>query len=346
MPKRVYVASANGGVWYSSDTGQNWQPLGSAGLDPTANWSDLSLTIGSLFVEFGKNGALDAPDKDIVYVGTGEARPRPKSYPSGMQGRIGILRLGGTLSTVLGNQRLNPWKREAANLSRAGIFRLASNPTHPLSLVGSAHLVATTSKGLFFRSGNFVEDSDWDEIRFTPNAFKTYPNAYCSDVVWNSKGLWVTLVGAGGGLDGVYRSPDGSPANFAQIALPGYEPGARISLGPVKTDTDRMYVLGKVPSPTASGTNVGHAHLWRIDLATNVLAARNVQNFPVGLFVSTVTKTGTNLLLGRSDQSHYDQAIDVHIVGGSTEKKTDYNAAFFLWKSHRCSEIFRQGLQL
>jgi hypothetical protein len=332
--QRVYVASANGGVWYSSNAGKKWTPIGSAGLDPSADRSDLTLTIGALFVEFGRNGATDDPAKDIVYVGTGEPHPSVKAYPGGSMGGIGILRLADTLPNALTNQRQNPWKREAKNLSRAGVFRLARNPGHALTLAGDAHLVAATSKGLLSRSGAFSEDSDWQEIKFTPDDFETYPNAYCSDVVWNAQGLWVTLVGAGA-LDGVYLSADGA-TNFRHIVLPQHDQGTRTSLGPVETATERMYVLGNGPS--ATDANAGHAHLWQIDVSPPLPdQIRLVQDFPVGLFVSEVALSGVNLVLKGVNQSYYDQAIDVeHIagkdvvtVGGSTEMKTGYNAALF-----------------
>lgn len=62
--ERVYVASANGGVWRSDDGGLSWRSMMEAwDLDPTTASSD-SLSCGAI--------AIDLEDPDRVYVGTGE----------------------------------------------------------------------------------------------------------------------------------------------------------------------------------------------------------------------------------------------------------------------------------
>lgn len=341
--QRIYVGTANGGVWYSADTGLTWTPLGSWGLAAQAVRSGLSLTIGALLVEFGQTGGADDPAKDVVYVGTGEAQPYVKRGPGGHHGGIGILRLNGTLPASLTAPGRNPWTREARNLTGAGIYRLARNPTVTPALDGSATLVAATSTGLWSRSGAFAEDADWQRVEFAPRSFASYAtNAYCSDVVWNDRGLWVTLVDTGvSGHDGVYRSTNGLAGPFTAIALPNLKAGARLSLGEAPHATTRMYVLGKRPSPTTSPTdparNKDHAHLWQIDVSTAAANVREVQNFPVGLFVSKVKLEGGNLIITEYDQSEYDQAIavrqvggnDVVTAGGSLELIKDWNAALF-----------------
>jgi hypothetical protein len=316
--QRIYVGTANGGVWYSSDTGATWTPLGGWGLAPQAVRSGLSLTIGALLVEFGQTGGADDPAKDVVYVGTGEAQPQVRRGPGGHHGGIGILRLDGTLPTALAAPGRNPWTREARNLTGAGVYRLARSPTVTPALDGSATLIAATSTGLWSRTGAFTEDADWQRVAFSPQGFSTYANAYCSDVVWNDRGLWVTLVGTGAaGHDGVYRSTNGLAGPFTAIALPNLETGARLSLGEAPHATTRMYVLGKRPSPTDPANNTGHAHLWQIDVSAAAANVREVQNFPVGLFVSEVKLTGGNLIITKRDQSDYDQAIAVRQVGGN-----------------------------
>lgn len=62
--ERVYVASANGGVWRSDDGGTSWRSTMEAwDLDPTTESSD-SLSCGAI--------VIDLEDPDRVYVGTGE----------------------------------------------------------------------------------------------------------------------------------------------------------------------------------------------------------------------------------------------------------------------------------
>lgn len=332
--QRIYLGSANGGVWYSADAGASWEPLGAASLAPDANRSDLSLTIGALWVEFG---AGNDPAKDVVYVGSGEGIPQYSDTPGGSMGGVGVLRLEGTLPDALANPLQNPWKREARNLAGRGIFRLARDPAVTPSLAGAGTLVAATSTGLWSRSGNFVEDANWQRVNFSSTAFDDLPTgAYCSDVVWNDKGLWVTLVGSGG-EDGLYRSPTGLAGPFQRITVTNVEAGARLSIAPAD-NIDRMYILGRIPCPTDPGVNSGHAALWRVDLSNSTSVARLVQNVPVGLFVSSVTVDGGgNLINGDGDQSDYDQALvvrkvganDVVTVGGSLEDNGSWDAALF-----------------
>ncbi len=315
---RVYVATANGGVWYSSDTGASWTPIGGASLAPAADRSDLSLTIGAMIVIFGDTAGVDAPEKDIVYIGTGEPSAAANIRAGSQMGGLGILRLNGTLPQALANPRLNPWKREGKNLANAGIFRLAYDPAaaNKPTLAGAGTFLAATIWGLWKREGDFDEDSDWDFVNFDPAVLAANPGASCTDVIWNDKGIWVTLVGAGNN-DGVYRSTNGVGGPFAKITLPGLLAGSRLSLGQAAHATDRMYVLGKIPSPVVAPTYLGHAHMWQIDVSADASNARDVGRFPIGLFVSKVERDAGNTVIKEQDQSAYDQAICVRLVGGN-----------------------------
>ncbi|GGH43654.1 hypothetical protein GVY41_01305 [Frigidibacter albus] len=334
--QRVYVASANGGVWYSADAGASWVPVGAWGLLATTERSNLSLTIGEMDVQFGVTGGNDDPDKDVVYVGTGEARPVLLATPGGKSAGIGVLRLEGTITAAVAAPGTNPWQREARNLTGAGIFRLTHDPAAALSFgaAGANTLVAATSNGLWARSGGFVEGADWTRVNLTPSAFDADDGPYCPDVVWNDKGLWVIVAG-GRAEDGLWRSTNGIAGPFAQITLPNLEAGNRLSLGPARHATDRMYVLGKSP-PAVAGTR-GYAHLWLVDLSHSTAAAREVANFPVGLFTADAKRVGANLVIDK-DQADYDQAIavtqsagkDIVIVGGSLKSSGGgWNASLF-----------------
>lgn len=337
--QRIYAGTANGGVWYSSDAGVTWIPLGGWGLAPEAVRSGLSLTIGALLVEFGETAGVDAPAKDVVYVGSGETQPVISGSPGVALGGIGILRLKVTLNAALAAPGRNPWVREAANLTGIGIYRLARDPTVTPALDGQATLVAATSNGLWSRSGVFTKDSNWQQVEFAPQAFSTYRGAYCTDAIWNNQGLWITLVGTGVGHGGVYRSVNGIAGPFVFIALPNYQPGARLSFGEVPHARSRIYVLGKRPSPRKPATWTGHSHLWQIDVSTATTTVREVTNFPVTLFVSGVdTSNLVDLQNNEDDQSDHDQAIAVRQVGlndvvsvaGSTESTAaGWEAALF-----------------
>src|SRR5262245_16258473 len=156
--QRVYLAAANGGVWYSSDAGTNWLPLGSAGSTPSGEAAapgPNSLVTTCLCVTFGAN-----PDGsgDTVYVGTGEIRPRSTGFPGDSSEVIGVLKLSRTIADIQAHPEINPWRREANNLSRMGIFRIAVDPGNPNTLI------AATSAGLFKRQGPFVEGANWTRI--------------------------------------------------------------------------------------------------------------------------------------------------------------------------------------
>ncbi|WP_187429771.1 hypothetical protein ROLI_015720 [Roseobacter fucihabitans] len=335
--ERIYVGSANGGVWYSRDAGVSWDPLGAGGLATGANRSDLSLTTGALWVEFGATGGVDEPAKDVVYVATGEGIPQFGEIPGRKMGGIGVLRLDVPLPEALANPLQNPWKREARNLAGQGIFRLARDPGVTPTLGGDATLVAATSTGLWSRSGGFIEDADWQRVELTPTPFADLSEwSYCSDVIWNDKGLWVTLVDSAA-QDGLYHAPNGRAGPFRRIALPGLETGTRLSIA-AAPDTDRLYVLGKVPCPFVPGTNPGYAALWRVDLTNSTTQARLVRNMPIGLFVPGVTPDNAgNRINDGGDQSAHDQAIsvrqvganDVVTVGGSMEDNGAFDAALF-----------------
>ena len=334
--QRAYAGTANGGVWYSSDAGASWSPVGAWGLAAATERSDLSLTIGEMDVHFGTTGSNDDPDKDVVYVGTGEARPTLGQTPGGKSAGIGVLRLQGTISAAVAAPGTNPWKREARNLAGAGIFRLTHDPAAELSFnaAGANTMVAATSNGLWTRAGGFVEDANWTRVNFTPSSFDANDGPYCSDVVWNNRGLWVTVVN-GGAEDGLWRSTAGTAGPFTPITLPNLEQAARLSLAPAPHATDRMYVLGKTPSAVAGKR--GLSHLWMVDLTHSTAAAREVTNFPVGLFTSDATLTGGNFVID-SDQADYDQAIavtqdagnDIVVAGGSLKfSGTDWNASLY-----------------
>jgi hypothetical protein len=66
---RVYAGAANGGVWFSADSGMTWAPLDdfivSASQVPGVDSNALS--VGGLSMRFGQSAAVDD-----VFVGTGE----------------------------------------------------------------------------------------------------------------------------------------------------------------------------------------------------------------------------------------------------------------------------------
>jgi hypothetical protein len=275
---RAYAATANGGVWYSSDGGANWSPLGNWVPTPTAVPIDRAaqaLTCGCLLVTFG--AAADG-SADDVYVGTGELTPGTGGLPGGELGGVGVLHLDKPLPAALADPFGRHWKREAKNLTGAGIYRLAQDPANP------AALVAATSIGLFTRSGAFVEDADWTRVTASPFNFTAADGKRTTDVAWAKapSRLWVALLA--GSDTGVYTSTAGTAGPFQKLDLPNILSNGRLGIAIAPNDQTVAYVLGSGP------------RLWRIA----GVSATQVQNLPNQLFSSA------------NDQSFYDLAVAVH----------------------------------
>ena len=115
--QRIYLASANGGVWRSDDRGHTWYPLMNGfDLHPAAIQSD-SLSAGAI--------AIHPEYPDRVYVGTGEATTNEDRY-------FGV---GPVVSDDGGvNWRPEKWDGNTGS----GFFELAVDPTDPERVVGAA----------------------------------------------------------------------------------------------------------------------------------------------------------------------------------------------------------------
>jgi hypothetical protein len=295
--QRAYAATANGGVWYTSDGGNAWSPLGNWLPTPDAgsiNLASSDLTCGCLLVSFG--AAADGSNDD-VYVGTGELITRTEGGTQ--QGGVGVLHLSDPLPTALADPFGVHWKREAKNLAGWGIYRLARDPNDANTLV------AATSIGLFTRTGPFVEDADWTRVTTAPFNFDISDRKFTTDVLWTNPAggsqLFVALMA--GSDTAVWTSTGGTGGTFTNVSLPSVAlrnfPYGRLGFAVAPSDPTTVYVLGTGP------------RLWRI----NGVTPTAVSDLPNALFGTT------------SDQSNYDLAIavdpdnsNVVIVGGSTVK--------------------------
>jgi hypothetical protein len=119
---RVYVGSANGGVWRSDDAGRTFYPLMNAfDLHPTANHAD-SLSVGALAI------APQRPDR--VYVGSGEGSISDAYFGVG--------------PVVSDDGGLN-WRVERSTAQADWFFGLAVDPSD------AERVLAGTSHGLLRR---------------------------------------------------------------------------------------------------------------------------------------------------------------------------------------------------
>lgn len=299
---RAYAATANGGVWFTSDAGTTWHPLG--GWATTSNATSMPhpaniLVCGALHVTFG--AAADGAD-DVVHVATGELRPARRATPGNSIGGIGILHLAVPVTDAVADPFMNPWRREANNLSGVGIYRIARDPA------SADRFVAATSIGLFMREGAFVEDADWQRVSIPPFVFEAQDDLWTTDVAWTPAAgstparLWVALVNPDAQAPaeestGLYVSENGTAGDFEPITLPNVRRGGRLGIGIAPSDPSIMYVLG------------AGARLWRLD----------------GRDVRAVTRIPKYLFGRTNDQAFYDLAVAVHptnpdmvMLGGST----------------------------
>ena len=151
--QRVYIATANGGVWYSGDTGNTWTPLmngldyfpthfGSVNPNPPGN-SD-SLACGAIALVAG-HGNSD----DLLYVGTGEG-----GAPDAHFGVGPLVSYNGGLS----------WNREdtatSGELLGKGFYTIVVDPDDPGRALGA------TTNGLYVRESDGAGHYHWVQKKF------------------------------------------------------------------------------------------------------------------------------------------------------------------------------------
>ena len=292
--ERVYAASANGGVWYSSDGGLNWRSLGGLASTPTpgdVNRPAQRQACGAIAVAWGATEAAD-----VVYVGTGETTHPYQAQPgSSSLGGIGILRSEHPATTA----GPDPWVREAPHLLGRGVCRIALQP-------GGSGVVAATTIGLFERPSGAVAESAWTRVAGTP--FATL-QAKCADVLWTRgdgatrpERLWVWV--QHGAQAGLWVRAAGQ-TDFTRVIAPPQALPARAVLAAADPalSPDQIYVFGD------DGGN-GAPRLFRVACASAAT--------PVATRVSGVPD-----VLGT--QGFYDIALAIHpaqkdhvVLGGST----------------------------
>ena len=331
--RRVYAASAIGGLWYSEDAGAGWEPVGAFAatrdrgtITPASN----TLACGAVYVRFAPAGTPDPHAVDEVWLGTGE--PDPLQHPAdlgnvGTYGGVGILHaVGPVAATRAGNP--DPWTRQAqpragyAGLRGAGVFSLTPDPAD------ARRLIAATTRGLHVHDPaaggpdpwSLVSDPTWDTAPGTPGSAALV----VTDAVWvagagaSPARLWVAIRQEGTPLTGLWRSDAGAAGPFVDVVLPDARTGAgeprvlRLGLAAAPSDRDVLYVFGSGP------------RLWRVDGA------------------GTVRRVGRRLpreIFGDDDSSYYNLAIAVDpanpariLIGGQGVASPDqglYSAALY-----------------
>ena len=220
----LYAGFADGGVWKSTDAGQNWTPIFDQGA---------TLSIGSLAVN---------PADHSLWVGTGEANTNADSY----QGQ-GVFR-----STNGG-----------ASFSLVGGGELSGFTSYRLVFDGQGNVYDASNNGLWRRSATSIH-SPWTLVlKPDPNPTSNpYQTSFITDVVVEPGSGGATVLAADGwrgqgnppadtAFNGFYRSTNhGQAGTFSELTLSG-----AINAGDIgrttfsySSDGSKLYAMIEAPS--------------------------------------------------------------------------------------------------
>jgi hypothetical protein len=214
---RVYISTADGGVWRSDDAGGSWRStMDSFDLDPTA-FAATSNACGAV--------AIDPMDPDRVYVGTGEGDTN-EIFASRLVSYLPTYRGVGPIRSDNGGVTWNAESTDAGSPTLVGsaFFSLAVDPGDRENVVGA------TNVGLYRREPDGVGGYHWVQKR----------TGVHTSVVACRTGTTTTFYAAAHG-GGVFSSPDG---NTWTAVGTGFPAGAgRITLGVRPTDPNVLYAF-------------------------------------------------------------------------------------------------------
>jgi len=212
---RVYVASADGGVWRSDDGGSSWRPtMDGFDVDPTSVLATSS-ACGAI--------AIDQLDPDRIYVGTGEG-DTDELFGSRLMTSLPAYRGVGPIVSSNGGASwaAEPTDAPSTSLMGAAFFALAVDPAD------RERVVAATTFGLYRREPDGAGGYLWARKR---------TNKHTSVVVSRTGGA-TTFYAAEWGV-GVFSSPDGNTWTALGTGLPAGL--GRISLAARPTDPSVLY---------------------------------------------------------------------------------------------------------
>ncbi len=234
----VYAATANGGVFRSTDGGASWQSLMDRfDLDPTS-FASASLICGAV--------AIDQDDPNRVYVGTGEGDTL-QLFRRRITGALPAYRGVGVIRSDDGG---NTWLEEPSSPDLGGeaFFSIAVDPSD------RENVVAGTTTGLYRREPTQGGQFEWRRLR--PGVFPSAVAArgaggtrfFCSE--WGQEDA--------GSTSGVFHSDDGGATwQSTGTAFPTSDVG-RIALGVQPDNPDLVYAFVTRSSGTLRG-------LFRLD---------------------------------------------------------------------------------
>lgn len=316
--RRVYVASAMGGVWYSGNAGSTWQPVGGwADRSARSGGPNNAQSCGALLAHFGADAA-----GDFVLVGTGEPTPGLSTVGESAYGGVGVLAGAHPATAPVGH---NPWEDEAGIdvLEGLGIYRLVRKPGTTAGSsagVNPDQVLAATTAGLFVGRRRHVgdpapgghDDYQWSKVAgidllvFGPAGPPAgTPTPEVTDVIWLPGDVVVVAIDQ---LGVAVSRNDGAAFRWLvgcnnPNSATGVQGRSSIAMAP---GSNRLYVLTGL-AQTAGSTNPDTPTLLRVeDVTVAPTAAQPAAQLVGGVHIDL---WGT--------QASYDQALAVDVVDGT-----------------------------
>lgn len=249
---RVYVATANGGVWRSDDRGRHWQAMDQLDGSPVDN--PLPGSAGGVSVGIRATGldsqscgaiAIDDAHPDIVYLGTGEAN------------NLGADSFHG-IGPLFSNDGGQTWRVETTDppdyLYGQSFFALVADPTDGRIVVGGTDVdvVARDTAGV------------WHRVRPTSPAATTPTNSLFSGIAVGFAGgtrrfFAANIVGevyACAGRPWIAGDWVALPKVPNMVTVPNKRNSLRLAIAACRTNPDLLYAFddeGHVYLSTATG---------------------------------------------------------------------------------------------
>ena len=276
--QRIYIATANGGVWRSLDSGKSWKPM----MDAEDNFPNPlttisqgdSLACGSIAIVPGNTAS-----EDVIFVGSGEFG--------------NVFNIYGGVGPMVSTNGGQTWTRESASPSLVGGYfvGLAVDPDNPTICYGATNI------GIYKREpsgGSFV----WNRVGLNGSRVTGIRIAKKNGI----KRFFAAVFG-----DKIYASVDGSNWVAQGSDFPTARVG-RISITVHPHHPNIAYAQiafgGGAPSP-ATNVNPKYGHLmgvYRIDINLDDKWYK-INGIPDILF-------GPNRI-AKSGQGNYDNAITI-----------------------------------